>query len=160
MFGIILQRCTKQAECQIALSYITYLTVWWNDLQFSFSYSSYRITVSAMCFMDFSRFPLDTQNCSLELESCKCKLPKEWVPVVWTHHHIFAVNKQTLNMWTFWYRLNMFIQNSLSVGWLVFLVRMMMANCLTDEKIKESRKKCYIFCIFCSFHNDFKGTAP
>ncbi|OWK00589.1 GABRR3 [Cervus elaphus hippelaphus] len=31
---------------------------------------SVRITVSAMCFMDFSRFPLDTQNCSLELESC------------------------------------------------------------------------------------------
>ncbi|KAM6098153.1 gamma-aminobutyric acid receptor subunit rho-3 isoform 3-T3 [Theristicus caerulescens] len=31
---------------------------------------SLRITVSAMCFMDFSRFPLDTQNCSLELESC------------------------------------------------------------------------------------------
>uniref|UniRef100_A0A6J0V3N1 Gamma-aminobutyric acid receptor subunit rho-3 isoform X3 n=1 Tax=Pogona vitticeps TaxID=103695 RepID=A0A6J0V3N1_9SAUR len=30
---------------------------------------SLRITVSAMCFMDFSRFPLDTQNCSLELES-------------------------------------------------------------------------------------------
>ncbi|KAB1284144.1 Gamma-aminobutyric acid receptor subunit rho-3, partial [Camelus dromedarius] len=30
---------------------------------------SARITVSAMCFMDFSRFPLDAQNCSLELES-------------------------------------------------------------------------------------------
>ncbi|KAH0500023.1 Gamma-aminobutyric acid receptor subunit rho-3 [Microtus ochrogaster] len=30
---------------------------------------SLRITVSAMCLMDFSRFPLDTQNCSLELES-------------------------------------------------------------------------------------------
>ncbi|XP_053167052.1 gamma-aminobutyric acid receptor subunit rho-3 isoform X2 [Hemicordylus capensis] len=30
---------------------------------------SLRITVSALCFMDFSRFPLDTQNCSLELES-------------------------------------------------------------------------------------------
>ncbi|KAM4048271.1 gamma-aminobutyric acid receptor subunit rho-3 [Anomaloglossus baeobatrachus] len=30
---------------------------------------SLRITVSSMCFMDFSRFPLDTQNCSLELES-------------------------------------------------------------------------------------------
>uniref|UniRef100_A0A8D0EMJ7 GABA(C) receptor n=1 Tax=Strix occidentalis caurina TaxID=311401 RepID=A0A8D0EMJ7_STROC len=30
---------------------------------------SLRITVSAMCFMDFSRFPLDTQNCSLQLES-------------------------------------------------------------------------------------------
>ncbi|KAM6162767.1 LOW QUALITY PROTEIN: gamma-aminobutyric acid receptor subunit rho-3 [Erethizon dorsatum] len=30
---------------------------------------SLKITVSAMCCMDFSRFPLDTQNCSLELES-------------------------------------------------------------------------------------------
>ncbi|XP_016119465.1 gamma-aminobutyric acid receptor subunit rho-1-like isoform X3 [Sinocyclocheilus grahami] len=31
---------------------------------------SVRITVTALCSMDFSRFPLDTQNCSLELESC------------------------------------------------------------------------------------------
>ncbi|XP_032738143.1 gamma-aminobutyric acid receptor subunit rho-3 isoform X2 [Lontra canadensis] len=30
---------------------------------------SLRVTVSAMCLMDFSRFPLDTQSCSLELES-------------------------------------------------------------------------------------------
>ncbi|EHB13946.1 Gamma-aminobutyric acid receptor subunit rho-3 [Heterocephalus glaber] len=30
---------------------------------------SISITVLAMCFMDFSRFPLDTQNCSLKLES-------------------------------------------------------------------------------------------
>eukprot|EP00062_Callorhinchus_milii_P001831 gi/632937409/ref/XP_007899540.1/ PREDICTED: gamma-aminobutyric acid receptor subunit rho-3 isoform X2 [Callorhinchus milii] len=30
---------------------------------------SLRITVTSMCSMDFSRFPLDTQNCSLELES-------------------------------------------------------------------------------------------
>lgn len=30
-----------------------------------------RITVTALCSMDFSRFPLDTQNCSLELESCE-----------------------------------------------------------------------------------------
>uniref|UniRef100_A0A3B3QZ26 GABA(C) receptor n=1 Tax=Paramormyrops kingsleyae TaxID=1676925 RepID=A0A3B3QZ26_9TELE len=30
---------------------------------------SVRITVTAFCSMDFSRFPLDTQNCSLELES-------------------------------------------------------------------------------------------
>ncbi|KAL4624887.1 gamma-aminobutyric acid receptor subunit rho-3-like [Arapaima gigas] len=30
---------------------------------------SVRITVTALCSMDFSRFPLDTQNCSLELES-------------------------------------------------------------------------------------------
>ncbi|XP_056911337.1 gamma-aminobutyric acid receptor subunit rho-3a isoform X2 [Takifugu flavidus] len=30
---------------------------------------SVRITVTALCSMDFSSFPLDTQNCSLELES-------------------------------------------------------------------------------------------
>ncbi|XP_056593705.1 gamma-aminobutyric acid receptor subunit rho-3 isoform X1 [Triplophysa dalaica] len=30
---------------------------------------SVRITVTSLCSMDFSRFPLDTQNCSLELES-------------------------------------------------------------------------------------------
>ncbi|KAI1903151.1 hypothetical protein AGOR_G00024260 [Albula goreensis] len=30
---------------------------------------SVRITVTALCSMDFSRFPLDKQNCSLELES-------------------------------------------------------------------------------------------
>ncbi|KAG7515771.1 gamma-aminobutyric acid receptor subunit rho-3-like [Solea senegalensis] len=31
---------------------------------------SVRVTVTALCSMDFSSFPLDTQNCSLELESC------------------------------------------------------------------------------------------
>ncbi|XP_030051500.1 gamma-aminobutyric acid receptor subunit rho-2-like [Microcaecilia unicolor] len=30
---------------------------------------SMRVTVTAMCNMDFSRFPLDTQTCTLELES-------------------------------------------------------------------------------------------
>jgi hypothetical protein len=30
-----------------------------------------RVTVTAMCNMDFSRFPLDTQTCSLEIESCE-----------------------------------------------------------------------------------------
>ncbi|XP_007903274.1 gamma-aminobutyric acid receptor subunit rho-2 isoform X3 [Callorhinchus milii] len=30
---------------------------------------SLRVTVTSMCIMDFSRFPLDTQTCSLELES-------------------------------------------------------------------------------------------
>nr|XP_029510449.1 gamma-aminobutyric acid receptor subunit rho-3-like [Oncorhynchus nerka] len=34
---------------------------------------SVRITVTALCAMDFSSFPLDTQNCSLELESCEYK---------------------------------------------------------------------------------------
>lgn len=39
-------------------------TVTWQSL-------SFRITVTALCSMDFSSFPLDTQNCSLELESCE-----------------------------------------------------------------------------------------
>lgn len=30
-----------------------------------------RVTVTAACNMDFSRFPLDSQTCSLELESCE-----------------------------------------------------------------------------------------
>jgi len=30
-----------------------------------------RVTVTAACNMDFSRFPLDSQTCTLELESCE-----------------------------------------------------------------------------------------
>ncbi|KAG9332376.1 hypothetical protein JZ751_014972, partial [Albula glossodonta] len=40
---------------------------------------SVRITVTALCSMDFSRFPLDTQNCSLELESSG-KASPFWCP--------------------------------------------------------------------------------
>lgn len=32
-----------------------------------------RVTVTAMCNMDLSHFPLDTQTCSLEIESCESK---------------------------------------------------------------------------------------
>ncbi|NXG41716.1 GBRR2 protein, partial [Psilopogon haemacephalus] len=39
------------------------------------------ITVTAMCNMDFSHFPLDSQTCSLELESCK-----------WSHNHTGSRN--------------------------------------------------------------------
>lgn len=53
----------------------TVCTVWWSvpaaaDVLMVLFY--FRITVTALCSMDFSRFPLDTQNCSLELESCAC----------------------------------------------------------------------------------------
>ncbi|CAL8399591.1 unnamed protein product [Boreogadus saida] len=38
---------------------------------------SVRITVTALCSMDFSSFPLDTQNCTLELESYRGEHEKE-----------------------------------------------------------------------------------
>ena len=31
----------------------------------------YRITTTAACMMDLRRYPLDEQNCTLEIESCK-----------------------------------------------------------------------------------------
>lgn len=34
-------------------------------------YNIFRVTVTAMCNMDLSHFPLDTQTCSLEIESCE-----------------------------------------------------------------------------------------
>lgn len=46
---------------------VAFLCVCWQLL-------SSRITVTALCSMDFSSFPLDSQNCSLELESCECSL--------------------------------------------------------------------------------------
>lgn len=36
-------------------------------------YTLNRVTVTAMCNMDLSHFPLDTQTCSLEIESCESK---------------------------------------------------------------------------------------
>uniref|UniRef100_A0AAR2JGQ8 Gamma-aminobutyric acid (GABA) A receptor, rho 3b n=1 Tax=Pygocentrus nattereri TaxID=42514 RepID=A0AAR2JGQ8_PYGNA len=44
---------------------------------------SVRITVTALCTMDFSSFPLDTQNCSLELESCESKTK---LKLYWSHY--------------------------------------------------------------------------
>ncbi|XP_057646533.1 gamma-aminobutyric acid receptor subunit rho-2 isoform X2 [Chionomys nivalis] len=53
---------------------------------------SMRITVTAMCNMDFSHFPLDSQTCSLELESC-------WYNRLYInftlHRHIFFFLLQT-----------------------------------------------------------------
>uniref|UniRef100_A0A1A8L751 Neurotransmitter-gated ion-channel ligand-binding domain-containing protein n=1 Tax=Nothobranchius pienaari TaxID=704102 RepID=A0A1A8L751_9TELE len=42
---------------------------------------SVRITVTALCSMDFSSFPLDTQNCSLELESCGYQNTNTWLHI-------------------------------------------------------------------------------
>lgn len=41
-----------------------------------------RITTTAACMMDLRRYPLDEQNCTLEIESCKSCL---------THHKVVTV---------------------------------------------------------------------
>lgn len=46
------------------------------DLGLLFYYLfEHRVTVTAACNMDFSRFPLDSQTCTLELESCESLTP-------------------------------------------------------------------------------------
>lgn len=40
-----------------------------------------RITTTAACMMDLRRYPLDEQNCTLEIESCKCSLSS----LIYTH---------------------------------------------------------------------------
>lgn len=39
-----------------------------------------RITTTAACMMDLRRYPLDEQNCTLEIESCKYRCP--WQPAL------------------------------------------------------------------------------
>lgn len=36
-----------------------------------FFVSAVRITTTAACMMDLRRYPLDEQNCTLEIESCE-----------------------------------------------------------------------------------------
>lgn len=61
----------------------------WNDPGCSFSScwilyfpsrSVCRITTTAACMMDLRRYPLDEQNCTLEIESCKYRCP--WQPAL------------------------------------------------------------------------------
>ncbi len=51
--------------------HVTIVSLIVSDLSRLYWIVNCRITVTALCSMDFSRFPLDTQNCSLELESCE-----------------------------------------------------------------------------------------
>ena len=64
------------------------MLIWLNDLYVSFSYSCYRITVSAICFLDVSRFPLDTQNC-----------PLHWKAVSLTPHGVHTWSEPTTTNW-------------------------------------------------------------
>ncbi|KAF1669212.1 Gamma-aminobutyric acid receptor subunit rho-1, partial [Pygoscelis papua] len=52
------RRTTNKRDCMLVLSLCDRLV-----------FVVPRVTVTAMCNMDFSRFPLDTQTCSLEIES-------------------------------------------------------------------------------------------
>lgn len=41
----------------------------------------FRITTTAACMMDLRRYPLDEQNCTLEIESCKFRMVKCEAPL-------------------------------------------------------------------------------
>lgn len=52
--------------------------LWW--ILYFPSHSVCRITTTAACMMDLRRYPLDEQNCTLEIESCKYRCP--WQPAL------------------------------------------------------------------------------
>lgn len=45
--------------------FIRYLNKTWKP------FFAFRITTTAACMMDLRRYPLDEQNCTLEIESCE-----------------------------------------------------------------------------------------
>lgn len=53
-----------------------------------------RITTTAACMMDLRRYPLDEQNCTLEIESCKCSLSSHWH----THTHTLLQRPAYISM--------------------------------------------------------------
>lgn len=55
--------------------------------------SSYRITTTAACMMDLRRYPLDEQNCTLEIESCKLLEGKGWPNDNWEMNDIHRLGK-------------------------------------------------------------------
>lgn len=55
-------------------------TCFCDEAHISLSLSVYRITTTAACMMDLRRYPLDEQNCTLEIESCKYRCP--WQPAL------------------------------------------------------------------------------
>lgn len=58
-----------------------------------FSPSSYRITTTAACMMDLRRYPLDEQNCTLEIESCKLLEGRGWPNDSWELNNLPRLGK-------------------------------------------------------------------
>lgn len=59
------------------------------------SFFSYRITTTVACNMDLSKYPMDTQTCRLQLESCKYNiLEKTDFKFVYSY-----VTTSLLNIW-------------------------------------------------------------
>lgn len=60
----------------------------WFYCNFQSSFFSYRITTTVACNMDLSKYPMDTQTCRLQLESCKYNILEKII-------HLFICNYAT-----------------------------------------------------------------
>jgi len=67
------QRSQMLPDFHVCLSFLRFsFLVKKNHITDFFLSSPFRITTTAACMMDLRRYPLDQQNCTLEIESCEC----------------------------------------------------------------------------------------
>lgn len=70
--------CTSYSVVKVKWDGLGFPALWW--ILYIPSHSVSRITTTAACMMDLRRYPLDEQNCTLEIESCKYRCP--WQPAL------------------------------------------------------------------------------